>query len=58
MSAAMIGENQQLVTNELVEFEKSPVEVQDYRIITNHFRGIYRIYPGQLNKGKPKDVNM
>ena len=41
----MIGENQQLVTNEPVEFEKSSVEVQDYKKITNHFRGIYRIYP-------------
>ena len=34
----MIGENQQLVTDE-------PVEVQDYRKITFHFRGIYTIYP-------------
>ena len=31
----MIGENQQLVTYE-------PVEVQDCRKITDHFRGIYR----------------
>ena len=35
----MIGENRQLVTNELVEFEKIPVEVQDCRKITDHFRG-------------------
>jgi hypothetical protein len=34
---AMIGENRQLVTNEPVEFEKSPVEVQDCRKITGHF---------------------
>ena len=34
----MIGENRQLVTNE-------PVEVQDCRKITHHFRGIYGIYP-------------
>jgi hypothetical protein len=33
----MIGENRQLVTNE-------PVEVEDCRKITDHFRGIYRIY--------------
>ena len=33
----MTGENRQLVTNE-------PVEVQDCRIITDHFRGICRIY--------------
>ena len=42
---AIIGENWQLVTNEPVEFEKQPVEVQDCRKITDHFRGNYRIYP-------------
>ena len=31
----MIGENRQLVTNEPVEFEKSPVEVEDYKKITD-----------------------
>ena len=36
----MIGENRHLVTNEPVEFEKYPVEAQDYREITGHFRGI------------------
>jgi hypothetical protein len=41
----MIGENRQLPTDELVEFEKKPVEVQDCRKITDHFREIYRIYP-------------
>ena len=41
----MIGENRQLITEELVEFEKQLVEVQDYRKINDHFRGIYRIYP-------------
>ena len=40
----MIVENRHLVTDEPVEFEKEPVEVQDCRQITNHFRGIYRIY--------------
>jgi hypothetical protein len=34
----MIEENRQLVTN-------APVEVQDCRKITDHFRGIYIIYP-------------
>ena len=29
------GENWLLVTNELVEFEKSPVEIQDFMIITD-----------------------
>ena len=46
----MIGENRELLTDE-------PVEVQDCRKITDHFRGIYRMYPN-LIKGKPKDVNM
>jgi hypothetical protein len=41
----MIGENRQFVTNEPVEFEKYPVEVQDCRKTTDHLRGIYRIYP-------------
>ena len=40
----MIVESQQLVTDESVEFEKYPVEVQDCKRITDHFRGIYRIY--------------
>ena len=44
--AALIGENRQLGTTEPVEFEKLPVEVhQDCRKITDHSRGIYRIYP-------------
>ena len=40
----MTGENRQLVTDEPVEFEKYPVEVQDFRKITENFRGIYGIY--------------
>ena len=37
LTSPMIGENQQLVTDEPVEFEKSPVEVhQDCRKITDH----------------------
>jgi hypothetical protein len=35
---AMIGEDRQLVTNELVEFEKEQVEVQDCMTITDHFK--------------------
>ena len=46
----MIGKNQQLVTNEPVEFEKQLVEVLDCRKITGHFRGIYRIYPNLIKK--------
>ena len=38
ISCAMIGENRQLVTYELIE-------VQYCRKITDHLRGIYRIYP-------------
>ena len=53
----MIGKNRQLVTYELVEFEKEPVEVQDNRKITDRFRGVYRIHP-KFTKGKPEDVNM
>ena len=53
----MIVENWQLVTNEPAEFEKQVVQVQDYMKITNHFEGIYRIYPNFI-KEKPEDVNM
>ena len=38
------GENRRLLTNELVEFEKWPVEVRDFRRITDCFRGIHRLY--------------
>jgi hypothetical protein len=37
-------ENRPLVTDEPVEFEKDSVEVQDFRKIADHFRGIWRIY--------------
>ena len=46
----MIRENRQLVTDEPVEFEEKPFEVQDCRTITDHFRGIYRIYPNLVRK--------
>ena len=36
---SMIGENQEVVTDEPVEFEIKPVEVQDCREFTDHFRG-------------------
>ena len=36
-------ENHPLVTNALVEFEKYPIEVQNFEKITNQFRGIYGI---------------
>ena len=46
----MIGKNWQLITNEPVEFEKWPVEVEDCRKITDNLRGIYRIYPNLIRK--------
>ena len=50
--APMIRENQQLVTNEPVEFEKFPVEVQDCKKITDHFREIYKIYPNLIKENQ------
>ena len=35
--------NMLLVTNEPTEFEKSPVEVQDFENIRNPFEGIYKM---------------
>jgi hypothetical protein len=35
----MNGDIQLLVIKELVEFEKQPVEVQDFTNITDHFKG-------------------
>jgi hypothetical protein len=35
---SMNGDNQPLVVDEPVEFEKQPVEVQDFKKVTNHFR--------------------
>ena len=46
LAGSIIGENQQLVTNE-------PVEVEDCRKITNHFRGIYSVYP-KFTKGNQR----
>ena len=45
-----IGEKRQLISNEPVEFEKLLVEVGDCRKITDHFRGIYRIYPNLIKE--------
>ena len=53
----MIGKDRQLVTDEPVEFEEQPVEVEDCRKITDQFTGIYRIYL-KLMKGKPQDVDI
>ena len=42
-----------IVTSKVVEFEKLPAEFQDFKKITDKFRGIY-IKMSQTNKGKPK----
>ena len=42
---SMIGEDWQLVTDEPVEFEKLPAEVQDFKKLTDQFRGNYKVYP-------------
>jgi hypothetical protein len=41
-ASSLLGKNRRLITDEPVKFEKSPVEVGDFRRITDHFRGIYR----------------
>ena len=48
----MIRENRQLVTDEPVEFEERPVEVQDCRKITDRFRGMYIIYPNLIKENR------
>jgi hypothetical protein len=50
-------ENRPFVTDEPVGFEKSTVEVQNCRKITNRFRETYGIYL-KINKEKLKDINM
>ena len=48
----MSGENRQLVTDEPVEFEKEPVEVQDCRKIKLPLilKGIYGIHPNLIKE--------
>ena len=48
----MNEENRLLLINEQVEFEKQAVEVQDYRKITDPFRGIFRIYHKLIQKNR------
>jgi hypothetical protein len=50
-----MGRKRPIITEELVEFAKQPVEAQEFRNITDHFRGIYMEY---ISKGKPKDHKM
>ena len=53
---AMIEENRQLVTNAPVEFEKEITGGSYFktsaRKITNHFRGICRIYPTLIKENR------
>jgi hypothetical protein len=35
------GENRQLVTDLPFEFEKEPIKIQDFKKITDQFRGIF-----------------
>ena len=51
------GKNQPLVGDEPVEFEIKPVEIEDFKKITHHFRGMYGIYPHVIKK-TPKEHNM
>ena len=48
----MNGENRLLVTNEPVEFEKEPVEVKNSKKITDHFRGICKMYLKLLRRSR------
>jgi hypothetical protein len=47
-----------VVVDDPVEFKKWPVQVQHYRRITNHFRGIYIIWLRLRKEKSSKDVNM
>jgi hypothetical protein len=40
----MNGRNQPPVTDEQAEFEKSPVQIEDFEKLTNPFRRIYRTF--------------
>ena len=57
MEGSANGEIQLLVTDRAVEFEKYPVQVQDFRQIGDDYKRISRIYP-QLHKGKLKGISM
>jgi hypothetical protein len=52
-----MGRIDPLVIDEPAQFEQQPVEVQDFRKIAHHSRGIHGIHP-QINEGKPEDINM
>ena len=49
-SRAKNKENWLLVTDEPVEFEKKPVEVQGFKRTTHHSRGVYGTYPNSTKE--------
>ena len=51
-TSIMIGENQQLVTYEPIEFEKWTAEDQGCRKITDHFEGIHKIDPNLVTENR------
>ena len=54
-----LRENLRLVIDEVVEFGKWPVEVGDFKRLTDRFRGIYRrIYLEWMKASKVEYVNM
>ena len=56
-TCVMNGKNRPLATDEPVEFEEKPVQDQNFRKTTDHFREIYRIYLNFIQE-KPQDHNM
>ena len=51
-------ENCELVADEPVQFQKWPVEVQDYRNFTDLFRKIYRTYLKLIIQNPEDDHNV
>ena len=54
----MYGKNRPLVTYEPVEFETQPVQMQDFKKITDPLRGLYRIFLELIRRKKRKMSNM
>jgi len=53
----MNRENQPLLKDELVEFEKKLVEFKDFTNNIDHLRSVFENIP-KMNKENSKDVNM
>jgi hypothetical protein len=56
-TSAMNGEHWPELIDKLVEFDKWLVKIQELKEITNHFKGMYKIYL-KLMKKPPIDHNM